>query len=188
MEKINFNLSICQKEEPKMLALSKFFGNPVFPKDFVEKNIDDYDYFLCQINLNQLNKEGKYPLPNGMLYFFLNVRYYPYKAKVLYTDKMLEQDYSNFNDSFEDLKCKQIFYLNFAKNEESNFLFGNIDADEISEIDTTDYVNLLCIDSLTVPNSFPNFGAIDGFYYFLIKQSDLLKFNFKKVLFVAHSS
>ena len=66
---ISFTCVRVKNEIDANLDKSKIFGAPTFPKDFIQRNGLEEDYYFAQINLEQIDS---YLLPKkGMLYFFL---------------------------------------------------------------------------------------------------------------------
>lgn len=194
MEKISFGFKLLEKENEETFEKSKILGSPVFPDGFYEENNLDDLLFVMQLNLNDLN--AKYPnnlLPkNGFLYIFLDVDEYPYEPYVFYTNKETKVVYDDFNDIFDDeFGDYRGYELVFNDNDEdSNYILGDIDCDLglDCEIDTSGYVVLLQIDSLSLPTNVLTLGQPDGYYVFLIKESDLKNKNFNNVKFIDFGS
>lgn len=190
MEKLYFKIRKMEVEDSSNYEISKMFGSPVFPTDFFEKNKLNDDFFLLQINLEEI-KDMQNILPKeGYLYFFLNILEYPYVPKVLYTKEEITTVYDDINEVFEEMGDYHGYELVFGSDDEGHFIIGDIDPnlDLDCEIDTTGYVTLLQIDSLNLPNNICQLGEPDGWYIFLIKEDDLRNLNFKNVKFVSFGS
>lgn len=192
MEKLRFKLRQVIEEKNEELDYSKFFGSPVFPKDFLDRFNLNEDLFICQINLEQIaSYDVKYLPKEGMLYFFLEYTdSYNYNAKVIYSNEELVECCDMINEDFYEADNWYAAYIDFTDEEVMNFLIGKpseID-DEITCMDNTGYIILLTIDPLETTKDFPNLGSLDGYYYFMIKESDLIKKDFSKVIFISTES
>lgn len=199
MEGVYFRQEKIEKESPKTYLYSKFLGVPVFPAGFLrnkkgESILADEDYFIMQINLEDIADRQTLLPKKGMLYFFINVE--TLQPKVLYAKDDEECDlevYDDINEGFDkDSFGETVGYrLVFDKAlEEGHFILGDInpDIDLETDVDTNGYVTLLEIDCLNLPNDnilkFGDLAVGEGHYIFLIKETDLKKLNFSKVVFV----
>lgn len=198
MKGIYFTQSKIEQETNETYVCSKFLGSPVFPQDFLlNKNgeciLSESDYFIMQLNLEDISNIET-PLPKkGMLYFFVNVD--TLKPRVLYAksidDGQLEV-WDDINDCFsEEYGETQGYKLIFDENlDEGHYIVGDVNPDIDLETDTDidGYVTLLEIDFLSLPTDnmlrFGEMGISDGRYIFLIKEDDLKKLKFSKVKFI----
>lgn len=199
MEGIYFTQEKIEEESPETYACSKFLGAPAFPQGFLlnkngESILSDADYFIMQINLEEI-AERETPLPKtGMLYFFIDVD--TFKPKVLYAKDVENcrfEVYDDINDGFDKGGFGETdgYKLVFDESlDEGHFILGDVDPDIDLEtdIDTDGCITLLEIDYLSLPNDdILKFGALapgDGHYVFLIKEEDLIKRKFSRVIFV----
>lgn len=196
MQATYFSLKQIQQEGPETYALSKLLGVPVFPIGFLKhKNgkskLSPADYFVMQLNLQELANFPTQLPKQGMLYFFVDVD--SLQPKVLFADD-LDCDWGfvdDINDGFApEFGNTQGYQVVFdGQLQEGHFVAGDInpDIDLEADLDTTGYVTLLEIDKLCLPHDnmlkFGNFAG-DGRYVFLIKQSHLQKHDFSKVVLV----
>lgn len=186
---VHFKLVKLVKEDEKNYAVSKIGGQPVFPKDFMKKHHLEDDLFICQVNLKELHDE-KLP-EKGFLYFFLNTRDYPYKPKVFFSeDEDPIEVVEDINDAFDFSDDRSGFQM-VRTDEDTGFGLDtpfdpNIDAD--ASFDTEGKVNLLELDTISLPEGVLQLGQPDGWYMFIIKETDLAKRDFSKVEFNAFGS
>ena len=199
MEGIFFNLEKIVEESEDTYLCSKILGTPVFPENFLlNKNgkciLSDSDYFIMQLNLEDI-KNINTPLPNkGMLYLFINVD--TLKPKVLFAKDLEEAPLEVWDDincafSTEDYGQTTGYKMTFDDNlKEGHYIIGSINPDLDLEMDTdiNGYVTLLEIDFLSLPHGkmllFGDLAISGGHYVFLIKANDLINLNFKNVIFI----
>ncbi len=187
-----FRLEPIAEENETNFECSKIGGSPCFPLDFLEQHSLYDDLFVAQLNLAELQIPN---LPNeGFLYFFLNVEEYPYQAKVVFNNAPVEEVFVLINEDFEDFgdpSAYQIIPIE-GKDEQQTGLGictefdPNLDLDCV--IDTADNLNLLELDSLSLPYGVLTLGQPDGWYLFVISKKDLEKGDFSNVQFVAYGS
>lgn len=199
MEGIYFSLKRIEEENEETYLCSKILGTPVFPEKFLfNKNgkciLNDADYFIMQLNLEDI-KNINTPLPNkGMLYLFINVD--TLKPKVLFAKDLEKAPLEVLNDinfafSVEDFGQTTGYKISFDNNlKEGHYILGDINPnlDLEMDMDTNGYITLLEIDFLSLPHSdmllFGDLATSGGHYVFLIKENDLINLNFKNVKFV----
>lgn len=193
MKPIYFSLSRVEEEENKNLDRSKLLGIPVCPAGFLDDKLDDEDYYIGQINLEEIAKFES-PLPKkGFLYFFVNVD--TYGAKVLYTDEEPTEAIADINASFDEIAygSTKALYMDFDEDlDEGCCLFS----DQLEDLDLQvilsdkDYQLLLLLDSLFMPECeerallFTDLAPYDGFYVFAAKGKDIKNKDFSKVRFI----
>ncbi len=191
MKNIYVKLNKIKEENEYTYGVSKLNGSPVFPLNFFMENELDELYFVAQINLKEINNYQEYLPKTGYLYIFLDVSSYPYTPKVLYTNDEIKEVYDDINDYFDCFGDYKGYQLTFSTSEESpHYILGNIDENlEIDcEVDTNGLVVLFMLDSLELPSNVCTLGQPDGWYIFLIKEEDLKKLDFSKVIFVDFGS
>ena len=198
MEGIYFKLNKIENENPETYKCSKLLGTPVFPKDFLlnkkgECILTDSDYYIMQLNLEDVANRNT-PLPKeGMLYFFIDVN--TFEPKVLFAKNINEvplEVWDDINDGFSLDFGETIGYeMVFDKDlDEGHYVLGEVnpDLDLETDMDIDGYVTLLEIDFLSLPNDnmlrFGELAISDGRYIFLIKEDDLSKLKFSKVKFI----
>ena len=197
MKPIYFKLKRVEKEKNEELDHSKFLGAPVFPEGFLDKHgIGENDYFLLQMNLEELKDKDTLLPKEGFLYFFVDVD--TYEAKVFHTTEELKEVYDDINEGFDeedfgDTKAQYMYFDDELK--EGHYILGDIEEDLDLEAytDTEGYVTLLSVDSLELDPKHPiwrfaSIAPLDGWYLFLIKEEDLKKGDFSHVKFVDFGS
>ena len=198
MEGIYFTQLKIEQETDETYICSKFLGSPVFPQGFLlnkkgECILNEADYFIMQLNLEDIANRNTTLPKNGMLYFFVNIN--TLKPKVLYAKSIDEgplEVWSDINDGFsDDFGDTQGYKLLFDEDlDEGHYILGDINPniDLETDVDVDGYVTLLEIDFLYLPTDnilrFGEMGISDGRYIFLIKEDDLIKLNFSKVKFI----
>lgn len=192
MDKIYFRLRKVKEEPNELLDHSKLLGKPVCPRDYFEDVLDEDDYFVAQINLEEL-KDFDTPLPKtGFIYFFVNVE--TYECKMFYTSKEPEEVIDDINDGFDEVSygCVDALYIEFDKDlEEGNYILGEIGEDDLdfeSLVSPKDNIIFMCLDSLEMPQEekallFASIAPYDGYYIFTMKKEDLENHKFNKLLF-----
>lgn len=199
MEGIYFSLKRIEEENEETYLCSKILGTPVFPEKFLfNKNgkciLNDADYFIMQLNLEDIADKNASLPKKGMLYFFINVD--TLKPKVLFAKDLEEAPLEVLNDinfafSVEDFGQTTGYKISFDNNlKEGHYILGDINPnlDLEMDMDTNGYITLLEIDFLSLPHSdmllFGDLATSGGHYVFLIKEKDLINLNFKNVKFV----
>lgn len=191
MNNIYFKVKKIEKESYSTFDKSKMFGSPVFPRKFFKKHRLDNYFFLMQVNLKDLEGKQEYLPSIGYLYFFLDISSYPYYPKVIYSNEEVIEVYDDINEIFSEYGDYHGYELVFDfEGDSGNYLLGNIDEDLDldSELDTTGYISLLQLDSLSLPEGMCQLSQPDGWYIFLIKKEDLENLNFRKVKFIDFGS
>ncbi len=185
---MNFKLVKIDQENESNFECSKIGGSPVFPMNFLEDN-GVYDcLFVAQINLAQI-KCDKLP-SEGFLYFFLNIDEYPYEGKVIYTNEQVVQVYQLINEDFDEFGDPSAYQI--VPTEEDAGLGictpfdENLDLD--SQIETFGAINLLELDSMSLPQGVLTLGQPDGWYLFVIDTDSLAEGDFSQVTFLAYGS
>lgn len=198
MKSLHFSVNRVLEEENATLDTSKLLGAPVFPEDFFEKNnIDVNDYFVAQLNLSEIKDPNGLLPKTGLLYFFLDIN--SLLPKVIYEPREPETVMDDINDGFDEESCgnTHALYMEFNDEDEprEQLLLGDIDPDLDLGcfLDIDGYVTLLQLDALELPQEHPvlqftTLSKYDGYYIFLIKESDLRKGDFSKVKFVDYGS
>ena len=198
MKGIYFTQTSIDVESPETYLCSKFLGAPAFPQNFLldkdgESILSDADYFIMQINLEDVADRAS-PLPKkGMLYFFIDVD--TLTPKILLADDLDSgtlEVYDDINDGFsDDFGQTGGYRLVFdATLDEGHCFLGEIDPNIglESDVDTHVYVNLLEIDFLALPSEdmlrFGDLAIGGGHYVFLVKEDDLKGLDFSRVLFI----
>lgn len=199
MDGIYFTQKRIEGETEETYIKSKFLGTPVFPEGLLYDENDEFilydtEYYIMQLNLEEI--AGKNPkLPQkGMLYFFIDVD--TLEPRVIYA-KSLEncrlEIIDDINDHFEEEVFGETngYELVFENNlEEGHYVFGDVNPDLDLETDTDidGYVTLLEIDFLSLPHDnmlrFGELGISDGRYIFLIKEEDLENLDFSNIKFI----
>ena len=199
MEGIYFNLEKIIEESEDTYLCSKILGTPVFPEKFLlNKNgkciLNDADYFIMQLNLEDIADKITSLPKKGMLYFFINAD--TLKTKVLFAKDLEETPLEVWNDincafSTEDYGQTNGYKMTFDNNlKEGHYIIGSINPNLDLEMDTdiNGYITLLEIDFLSLPHSkmllFGNLAISGGHYVFLIKENDLKNLNFENVIFI----
>lgn len=199
MKNIYFNLNKIEEENEETYLCSKILGTPVFLENFLSNEngkciLGDADYFIMQLNLEDIADRNT-PLPKkGMLYFFINVD--TLKPKVLFAKDLDEAPLEVWNDincAFltEDYGQTNGYKMIFDSNlKEGHYILGDVNHDLDLEMDTDidGYVTLLEIDFLSLPHSemllFGDLAISGGHYVFLIKESDLINLYFRNIKFI----
>lgn len=199
MEGIYFSLKRIEEENEETYLCSKILGTPVFPENFLVNKtgkciLNDSDYFIMQLNLEDI-ADKKTPLPKkGMLYFFINAD--TLKPKVLFAKDLEEAPLEVWDDincafSTEDYGQTTGYKMTFDNNlKEGYYIIGSINPDLDLEMDTdiNGYVTLLEIDFLSLPHGkmllFGDLAISGGHYVFLIKEDDLINLKFNNVKFI----
>lgn len=198
MKGIYFSQTPIEQESEQTYACSKFLGCPTFPQNFLidadgECILSESDYFIMQVNLQDIAHRQSL-LPNeGMLYFFIDVD--TYEPKVLYASDLQTgplEVYDDINDAFSaDFGITQGYRLVFDESlQEGHYLAGDInpDLDIYADTDTEGYITLLEIDFLALPRedmlTFGYLAPLGGHYVFLIKEEELMELDFSNVKFV----
>lgn len=169
---IYFNILTNIEENDSTIEKSKFFGSPVFPKDFLETNNLNDDFFFLQLNLKEISDYETLLPKEGYIYIFLKIDTNPIVPKVFYTNQEIEEEYEDINEDFnmEDSKAK---FLQFCIEETGNNLL----------FEETEYISLITLDMEKVPTGFPNFNQTKGKIKVLIKKIDLQNLDFTNALF-----
>lgn len=162
-----FKILTNTQETDENLDNSKFFGSPVFPDKFLEKNNLENDFFFFVLNLNEY-QNSVFP-QNGFLYFFLNLDHNPCTPKVIYTTDELIEVYDNINEDFNMEDSNALFIE--KSNDSNNALF----------LEKESTVVLLQIDLDCVPVSFPRFNKTSGKILFELLKEDVVKKDFSRV-------
>lgn len=167
---LHFEIINNVEENDENIEQTKFFGSPIFPEKFLEKNNVENDFFFLQINLNDLNYISEF-LPNkGMLYFFLDINENPIRPKVFYTTEELVEIYEDINEDFNMENCKAMFIQENKKS--TNVILEN---------EEENIITLISIDLEDVPQDFPKFNLNKGKVRFLIEKEHLVKRDFSNV-------
>lgn len=199
MDEIYFNLTKIEEENEETYLRSKILGAPVFPQNFLYNKkgrciLKDSDYFVMQLNLEEIVDKNTLLPKTGMIYFFINVD--TLKPKVLFAKDLNGITLEVWNDincafSTEDYGQTIGYKMTFDNNlKEGHYILGDINPNLDLEMDTDidDYVTLLEIDFLSLPNSemllFGDLAISGGHYVFLIKEDDLINLKFKNVKFI----
>lgn len=156
------------------LGRSCFFGDPDLTKK-AENLYQDDDYFLCQLNLEEI--KNAFPtiyLPkHGMLYFFVSLD--SLNGKVLYSDYQSDNDFNRieFNEGFHFKNKEYSIKLSFH-NHHHDFmiLYEN---QKISGIRENEIV-LLKVHFKKLLNYNKKF-----YLYYVINKEDLLKMDYSRV-------
>ena len=193
MRPIYFSFNRVEEEENNSYDRSKLLGVPAVPSGFLDDKLTEDDYFIGQINLEEIATEDS-PLPKkGFLYFFVDVD--TSKAKVLYTEEEPNELITDINDGSDPVSYgdTHALYMDFDDNEEDGCAILSDKGEDIgleSFLEDGDYEILLLLDSLSMPDgdqkalTFADIAPYDGYYVFLIKRDDLAKHDFSKVLFL----
>ncbi len=198
MTKHSIALLLEQAEEdetPYDYPRSKFFGSPVFPRSFIEKEVNFDWVFIAQINLEDVDYyDTDRLLPHkGYLYFFYDED--KKDIHVMYTAKEITDVVENYNRRFDKKAFEKPYYMTFETKEEvivdSEIRFSSQDGTKLLgfEYDNIkkglideDEVMLLQIDPLCAID-FP-FISGNNIGYIFIKAEDLKKKNFKNTKFI----
>lgn len=193
MKGIYFKQKRIEEEGPENYECSKLLGSPVFPEGFLGSGEDylltDDDFFIMQLNLSDVKGCCEYLPDSGFLYFFLDVD--DLTPKVLYTEDEVIEVIDDINECFDGEYGKTDAYeLVFgSEDQDGHLLLGELDEDIGLEgfTDTDGYVTLLQIDALELPDEILRLETIcrlDGYFVFLIKEEDLKRRDFSRVIFV----
>lgn len=166
---------------------SKFLGSPTVPLHFLDDHpLSDDDFFIAQINLEDLKGKQTLLPDKGFLYFFLDVD--TLEPTVYFTEDEPAEVIIDINESFEgEYGATDAYQLFFDSDlDEGHYLLGEVNPDVGLEgyTDLNGKLTLLEIDALAIPEEIFSFYSIargSGRYTFLIKESDLLKRDFSRV-------
>ena len=196
MEPLRFSLVKVDPEANGVLDHSKFLGSPVVPAGFLDRHeFSGSEYFIAQVNLEEIGDRQDLLPQHGFLYFFLDAD--TLEPKVIYEDAEPAEMIEDINEGFDAADFGPTSAQHFVFDEKGgHFLFGEPDPDldlgsYLEEID--EYVTLLQIDSLSLPEGeglfqIGTFAPYDGYYIFLIKKEDLKKLDFSKVRYIDYGS
>lgn len=199
MKSIYFTQKKIIEENENTFCSSKILGTPTFPEGFLygedgEFILYDTEYFIMQLNLQEIKGRNDKLPKKGMLYFFIDVD--TLEPRVLYANDITNcrlEIIDDINDHFEEEVYgeKEGYQLIFDETlEDGHYVFGDInpDLDLETDIDTEGYVTLLEIDFLALPHTnmlrFGELGISDGRYVFLIKEDDLERLDFSNIIFI----
>ncbi len=174
------------KTEKSENCMSHLFGSPVIPLS-LQDTVNDLDadiMFFGQLDLSKLEGiDSNNKLPHkGYLYLFLDTAYYPYEAKVLYSEEEPICVIDEFNSEVEEFKSFTVPYaIDFEKCEndcEGTKLFGSPSC----EWDCEDEL-LMQFDPLDNDTGF--LSSIDGYAFFVFTDRER---TFENIRFVIDRS
>ena len=193
MKPIYFKLTRQINEENSSLDRSKLLGAPVVPQGFLDDKLTDNDYFVAQINLEEIASFDTLLPKKGFLYFFIDVE--DNQTKVLFTEEEPVEAITDINEAFDRdaYGAVEALYMDFDESiEEGNAILSDklddLDVSDLLSMD--DYEILLLLDSLYMPEgdekalTFASIAPYDGYYIFAIRKEDLKRHDFSHVLFI----
>lgn len=198
MNGIYFTCEGYEREVDERVCSSKLLGAPTIPEGFLsreENALYDEEFFVMQLNLGDIDGTA-WGLPrSGYLYFFVDVS--DMTPRVLYTEDEPGEIISDINDAFlgEYGKTNPHYLTFLGEGGEGCFVLGPVNPDLglEAEINTDEYVTLLEIDGLALPEDADilriGYGLpLGGHLMFLIKPEDLAKRDFSRVILLETES
>lgn len=180
--KLKFVGPVTEASEDRIeqLPLSKLFGIPIFPSDFIAKEGLHLFYFVGQVNLEQVKGKQNLLPSHGMLYFFLRFLRKDITAKVVYTKEELVEAVMDMNIGFKAMNFKGALYMDFDEEGPHQFLSENQEDDTLSENE----IILLQIDLSATHKRFPALQEESKKMQFVISKEALKRLDFRKVKLV----
>lgn len=189
---MNYKLREIIIESKETYFKSKFFGSPVFSKNFLKMyNLDNY-IFVCQLNLREIN-------PNmftniGYLYLFLDKSSYfknILKPILIYSDEETEVVFDNFNNFLTDIDSSYVelvkpYVLIETEDESGIKLFSIEDTKVITKplVYKGEYVAILSMDLSLLPKCFLKLENTYDYLMLVISKENLNNRNFSNAFFV----
>lgn len=189
---MNYKLKEIIIENKETYFKSKFFGSPVFSKNFLKMyNLDNY-IFICQLNLKEINPTIFTNI--GYLYLFLDKSSYfknILKPILIYSDEETEVVFDNFNNFLTDIDNSYIELVNpyvlIKTEDESGIkLFSIEDTKVITKplVYKGEYVAILSMDLSLLPKCFLKLENTYDYLMLVISKENLNNRNFSNAFFV----
>lgn len=189
---MNYKLKEIIIENKETYFKSKFFGSPVFSKNFLKMyNLDNY-IFICQLNLKEINPTIFTNI--GYLYLFLDKSSYfknILKPILIYSDEETEVVFDNFNDFLTDIDNSYIelvkpYVLIETEDESGIKLFSIEDTKVITKplVYKGEYVSILSMDLSLLPECFLKLENTYDYLMLVISKENLNNRNFSNAFFV----
>lgn len=189
---MNYKLKEIIIENKETYFKSKFFGSPVFSKNFLKMyNLDNY-IFVCQLNLKEINPTIFTNI--GYLYLFLDKSSYfknILKPILIYSDEETEVVFDNFNNFLTDIDNSYIELVNpyvlIKTEDESGIkLFSIEDTKVITKplVYKGEYIAILSLDLSLLPKCFLRLENTYDYLMLVISKENLNNRNFSNAFFV----